>query len=123
MTPPKPRFADHLRVLGLLVATVAGVVPFVLHVLVAPVATPTARKRMRRRLEEAPPRPAEPPDPDPAAWAGKTVFVVAGEPSGDRLAARVVTALHARAPGLVVRVQYRSPDLKPGARAAPLARP
>ena len=103
MTVPKPRFGDHLRVLWLLLTTVAGVVPFVLHVLVAPIATPIARRRMRRRLAEPPPRPEEPEASDPAGWAGKTVFVVAGEPSGDRLAARVVTALRARAPGILVR--------------------
>src|SRR5689334_12321185 len=110
MTAPRPRFADHLRVLGLLLATIAGVVPFVLHVLIAPVATPIARRRMRRRLSEPPPRPAEPPEVDAAAWRGKTVFVVAGEPSGDRLAARVATALRAAAPGLVVR-GYGGPAL------------
>jgi lipid-A-disaccharide synthase len=116
MTAPKPRLGDHLKVLWLLLATVAGVVPFALHVLVAPIATPIARRRMRRRLQEPPPRPEEPPAVDAAAWRGKTLFVVAGEPSGDRLAARVVSAVRARAPGLIVR-GYGGPALV-GAGAA-----
>lgn len=107
---PRPRFADHLAVVGLLLMTVAGIVPFVLHLLVAPFTTPRARRRLAARLREPARPPDEAPPPDPAAWAGKTVFVVAGEPSGDRLAARVVTALRARAPGLTVR-GYGGPAL------------
>lgn len=119
---PRPRLCDHLRVLLLFVATIAGVVPFVLHVLAAPFATPLARRRMRRLLERAA-SPAGAPDPsdvgpatDAAAWAGKTVFVVAGEPSGDRLAARVVREMRAQAPGVRVR-GYGGPALvEAGAR-------
>jgi lipid-A-disaccharide synthase len=103
MPLPRPRLGDHLRVAGLLVATVLGAIPFLLHLLVAPVASPLARRRLSRALSGTPSPPVEPPPPDPAAWAGKTVFVVAGEASGDRLAARVVEALERRAPGLVVR--------------------
>lgn len=102
-TPPRPRVADHLAIAWLLVATILGVVPFLLHLLVAPVATPRARRRLTRQLAIAPRAMDGGPAVDPAAWAGKTVFVVAGEPSGDRLAARVVTALHAIAPGVRVR--------------------
>jgi lipid-A-disaccharide synthase len=93
---------DHLQVLGLLVGTVLGAIPFLLHLLVSPVATPIARRRLARRLGGPAPALFEPDAPDPAAWAGKSVFVVAGEPSGDRLAGLVVRALLARAPGLRV---------------------
>lgn len=109
-TLPRARVGDHLAVLGLLVVTLLGVVPFLLHLLLAPFVTPGARRRFSARLRASPPAPAEPPPPDPSAWAGRTVFVVAGEPSGDRLAARVVSALRARAPGLVVR-GYGGPAL------------
>ncbi len=100
---PRPRLSDHLRVLWLLLATVAGVVPFVLHVLVAPVATPMARRRLRRLLAEPAAGPDAAPTVDAASWADKSVFVVAGEPSGDRLAARVVTEILRQAPGVRVR--------------------
>ncbi len=111
MTPARPRFADHLRVLALLVATALGAIPFLLHLLVSPIATPIARRRRRRLLAGgggggAPPSAssdAPPTDPAPTTWAGKTVFVVAGEPSGDRLAARVVAALRRLAPTARVR--------------------
>lgn len=107
---PRPRFADQLRVALLLLMTIAGVVPFVLHVLVSPIVTPLARRRIRRLLGRA----SDPTEAeaalDPAALAGKTLFVVAGESSGDRLAARVVSALRAGAPGLRVR-GYGGPAL------------
>lgn len=103
--PPaaRPRLGDHLQVLVLLLATCLGVIPFLLHLLVAPIVTPRARRRLAALLTHPAVAPDEPPVPDPAAWAGKTLFVVAGEPSGDRLAARVVEALARRAPGLRVR--------------------
>lgn len=107
---PRPRLSDHLAVLWLLVLTGLGVVPFLLHLVVGPFVTARARRRLAARLLEPSAAPDEAPAPDPAAWAGKTVFVVAGEPSGDRLAARVVTAMRARAPGLVVR-GYGGPAL------------
>jgi len=105
-----------VRVLLLFLATIAGVVPFILHVLAAPVATPLARRRLRRLLErEASAASAvrasdAGPATDPSAWAGKTIFVVAGEPSGDRLAARVIEAMRAQAPGIRVR-GYGGPAL------------
>ncbi len=102
-SPPRPRLRDHLRVLGLFATSLLGAIPFILHVLVSPVATPLARRRLRRLLATPPPAPASPPAPDAKAWAGKTVFVVAGEPSGDRLAARVVSAIRRAAPGVRVR--------------------
>lgn len=100
---PRPRLSDHLRVLWLLLCTVAGVVPFVLHVLASPVATPLARRRLRRMLAEPAAGPDAPPPVKAAAWQGKTLFVVAGEPSGDRLAARVVAEILRQAPGVRVR--------------------
>ncbi len=102
-TLPRPRLRDHLRVLGLLLETLLGFVPFVLHLLVAPFATPRARARLRRLLGEPAEGPDAPPPVDGEAWAGRSVFVVAGEPSGDRLAARVVGELRRRAPGVRVR--------------------
>ena len=77
--------------------------PFVLHVLVAPVATPLARRRLRRLLAEPAAGPDAPPPVEAAAWEGKSLFVVAGEPSGDRLAARVVAEILRQAPGVRVR--------------------
>ena len=68
---------------------------------------------MRRRLGRMPDRPAEPPEPDPAAWSGRTVFVVAGEASGDLLAARVVKALKDRCPDVRVR-GYAGPKAAAG---------
>jgi lipid-A-disaccharide synthase len=106
MTASRPSFADHLRVLGLLVATGLSVVPFVLWVLVSPVLAPRARRRLRATVERArgaATPAAGPPPTDAAAWAGRTVFVVAGEASGDRLAARAVEAIRRRAPGVRVR--------------------
>jgi lipid-A-disaccharide synthase len=100
---PRTRLRDHLRVLGLLATTLLGTVPFLLHLLVSPVATPVARRRLRRLLERPAPRPDDAPPVDAARWAGRTVFVVAGEPSGDRIAARVVAAIRRAAPGARVR--------------------
>jgi lipid-A-disaccharide synthase len=107
---PRPRFADHLAVVGVLLWTLLGVIPFVIHLLIGPFSTPRARRRLSRRLADPSPSPDESPPPDPAAWAGRTIFVVAGEPSGDRLAARVVEAIRRRAPGVRVR-GYGGPAL------------
>jgi lipid-A-disaccharide synthase len=72
-------------------------------VVLSPVLRPWARARARARLGRPPPPPDEPPAPDPAAWDGRTAFVVAGETSGDLLASRVVRAMRARCPGLRFR--------------------
>jgi lipid-A-disaccharide synthase len=102
--PPRPRLVDHLHVLALLAKSLLAGVPFVLFALVAPVVRPILKARLRARLRQgALDAPAEPPLPDPARWAGKTVFVVAGEPSGDRLAAPVIAALRRLCPGVRVR--------------------
>jgi lipid-A-disaccharide synthase len=59
----------------------------------------------RRRVEEALARWDPPPGPPPAPGPARTgtVFVVAGEPSGDRLAAGAVAALRRRHPGIAAR--------------------
>jgi lipid-A-disaccharide synthase len=101
MRPPRAR--DHLRVAGLLGWTLLGIVPVLLWVPLSPILKPWARRRLRRRLEAPPPPPAAPPPVDPARWAGRTVYLVAGEESGDRIAARVVAAMRRQAPGLRVR--------------------
>jgi lipid-A-disaccharide synthase len=110
MAAPRPRISDHLRVAGLLLVTLLGAVPFLLYTLVAPVAAPLVRRRMRRWFAGAAETPVEPPPPDLAAWGGKTVFVVAGEESGDRLAARVARAMRGRVPALRIR-GYGGPAL------------
>ncbi len=100
---PKPTLADHLAVALLLGRTLLGALPFMAWILGSPIVQPLARRRIRRRLA-APPGPVpEPPAPDPSAWAGRTIFVSAGERSGDLLAARVVRAIRARCPDVEVR--------------------
>lgn len=100
---PTPRLGDHLRVAGLLGLTLLNVVPFLLWLPFFPLLTRWFRARNRRRLSA----PAEPLAAPPAlaadAGEGRTVFVVAGEPSGDRLAAAVVEQMRVAAPGLRVR--------------------
>ncbi len=100
---PTPRAIDHLHVFWLFVTTLFGVIPFALHVLVAPIATPIARRRMKRMLAGVSEASDAGPVVDSAVWSGKTVFIVAGEPSGDRLAARVVEAIKGLSPGVRVR--------------------
>ena len=100
---PRPSLVDHLRVAWLLVVTLLGIVPFLLWIPLSFVLKPYVRARLSRRLRLDPGPPADPPVPDAAAWAGKTVFVVAGEASGDRLAAPVVRAMLGHCPDLVVR--------------------
>lgn len=102
--PPRARFRDHVRVAGLLGLTLLGALPYVVFGLVGPVWRLVVRRRLRRRLVEGDLEvPAEPPVPDPRRWDGKTVFVLAGEPSGDRLAAPIVAALRRHCPGLRLR--------------------
>lgn len=102
--PPRPRLGDHLQVLALLGWTALGALPFVLFGLVGPVLRRVLRARLRRRLaQSAGETPVEPPLPSAPAWAGKTLFVVAGEPSGDRLLAPVVARLRHLAPDLRLR--------------------
>jgi lipid-A-disaccharide synthase len=100
---PRLRFADHLRVFGLLLLTLLGIVPVVVWCLFSPVLRPLVRARMRRRLRRGAASPAPAPAVEASTWEGRTLFVVAGEASGDRLLAPVVRALRTSCPGLHVR--------------------
>ncbi len=100
---PRPGLVDHLHVLALLGLVVLSGLGFCLAELVEIVLAPGVRRRLRRLLA-APPAPPAPSAPiEASAWAGKTIFVLAGEPSGDRLAAPVVRALKRLAPGARLR--------------------
>ena len=68
------------------------------------------RARLRKRLQAEPPRPVELAPVDAAAWEGRTIFIVAGEPSGDRLGARIVVAARRIARGVHV-TGYGGPAL------------
>ncbi|MFM8978993.1 MAG: hypothetical protein ACKOSS_00790, partial [Planctomycetia bacterium] len=100
---PLPGLRDHLAVAGLSVLVLASAVGAVLWTVLDVLRVPWLRRRARGRLAVA----TLPPEPqarvEGAAWAGRTVFVLAGETSGDRLAAPVVRALRALAPGVRVR--------------------
>ena len=106
---PRPRLADHLRVAWVLLTSLAAAIPFALFLLASPVLTPWLRARTRRRLGG---EPAAPTDAPPLADLpeGATVFVVAGEASGDELAASVIRELRRAAPGVRVR-GYGGPAL------------
>ena len=107
---PRPRLGDHLRVAWLLLGTLAGAIPFALFLIASPVLTPWLRVRARRRLGGEPPPPTDAPALTTPP-AGGTIFVVAGEASGDELAASVVRDLRARAPDVRVR-GYGGPALR-----------
>ena len=100
---PRPRWTDHARVVWLVVLTLLGILPVVLWILLSPILCPFFRARQRRRLLRDAGAPAELPRPDAAAWDGRTVFLVAGEASGDRMVAPVVERMRALCPGLRVR--------------------
>lgn len=106
---PRPRLVDHLRVAWLLVTSLLGAIPFALFLLASPILTPWLRARTRRRLGG---EPAEPTDAPALADlpAGATIFVVAGEASGDELAASVIRELRRRAPDVRIR-GYGGPAL------------
>jgi lipid-A-disaccharide synthase len=91
---------DHLAVAGILGLTLLNLVPVVLFLAFGWVLGPWLRARRRRTLATPPPAPVEPPPIDAAAWAGRTLEIVAGEVSGDRLVAPVVRVLRAAAPDL-----------------------
>lgn len=87
-------------VLGL-AGTLLSVIPFTFSVLRALLAGGGERERVAAALgrwDDDPPAP-----PPPSGARGGRVFLVAGEPSGDRLAAAVATALAARRPGVELR--------------------
>ncbi len=99
---PRPRLVDHLRVAWLLVGSFAGVIPFTLFLLLSPVLTPWLRARTKQKLAAPPAEPAAPPEPLAVPEDG-TIFIVAGEASGDALAASVIARLRAEAPGVHIR--------------------
>jgi len=92
---PRPGLREHLAVLGLLLLTVLNGLPYLLWFVVGWVGAPWLRARARRALRVPPPPPVEPPVVDAASLAGRRVFVVAGEESGDRLLAGVAIGLPA----------------------------
>ena len=100
---PRPRLRDHLQVCGLLGLTLLGGLPFLLYLPLSPVLTPWLRARARRKLGRGSVAPVDPPEPVAGVGGGRTVFLVAGEASGDQLASRVVRRLREQAPGLRVR--------------------
>ena len=106
---PRPRLADHLRVAWLLVGTLLGAIPFTFFLIASPILTPWLRARTRRKLGGEPAAPTDAPAladlPENA-----TIFIVAGEASGDELAASVVRELRARAPDVRIR-GYGGPAL------------
>ena len=106
---PRPRLADHLRVAWLLVGTILGIVPFVFFLLASPLLTPWLRARTRRRLGGEPAVPTDAPTLGDVPATG-TIFVAAGEASGDELAASVIRRIRAEAPGVTVR-GYGGPAL------------
>ena len=107
---PKPTWVDHLRVFGLLIRTLVEGLPYVI---VLPICVPLRlflRSRTRRRLKSRD-RSATLVEPPPLGALPReaTVFVVIGEASGDKLAARIVDAIRATAPHVTVR-GYGGPD-------------
>ena len=98
---PRVRLRDHLAVVGLLFVTLAQGLVAALYLPFGIVLGPLSRRRMRTFLsKEGDSR------PDPIDLAGEDlgsgsqVFVVVGEASGDRLAAKVIEKLKARDPSL-----------------------
>jgi lipid-A-disaccharide synthase len=102
---PRPTALDHLRVAWQFCKTLLAGLPFVFHALLSPLISPWLRRRTGRALARAtPPVLGPPPSFDPADLDGvRTIFLVAGEPSGDRMAARIVTELRRLAPRVEVR--------------------
>lgn len=107
---PQATWGDHLRVAWLLVRTLAGAVPFMFFLPLSPILTPWLKARARKRLGGTPPPLADAPESAAALCEGATVFVVAGEASGDQLAARVIARAREACPGLRVR-GYGGPAL------------
>ncbi len=89
------------EIAGGLAATLFSSVPFLLSLGRSLVASRGERARVEGALARWDPPPGPPPPPGPAR-AG-CVFVIAGEPSGDRIAAGAVAALRRRHPGVRAR--------------------
>ncbi len=102
---PRPTLLDHLRVAWQFLKTLLAGLPFVVHALLSPLISPWLRRRTGRALAVAtPPVLGPPPTLDAASLAGvRTIFLVAGEPSGDRMAARIVEELLRVAPHIQIR--------------------
>ena len=102
---PRPTVLDHMRVAWQFVKTLLAGLPFALHALLSPVISPWLRRRTARALRAATPPVLGPPQViDPASLEGvRTIFLVAGEPSGDRMAARIVEELRRVAPHIEIR--------------------
>ncbi len=106
---PKVRLVDHLHVCWLAFITIFGAVPYLVAFVLSPVLAPWMRRRGRTYLSQPPSTPAPIPDVDATAWNGRTIFVVVGEASADRLAARVVRRILDQCPGVRVR-GYGGPE-------------
>ncbi len=107
---PKTTLGDHLRVAWLAVRTMAGALPFLVFLPLSPILTPWLKARARKLLGGTPPPLADAPATAAGLCDGATVFVVAGEASGDQLAARVIRRAREACPGLRVR-GYGGPAL------------
>lgn len=113
LRPPRIRLRDHARVAWLLVKSIFAFLPYLVVLPLTPILGPWFRRRLRRALESAPPSPAPTVDSLAAALAGhdlrgRRIFLVAGEESGDRMAARIIEALRERAPDVEI-VGYGGP--------------
>lgn len=109
---PTVRLRDHARVLWLLVKSLFTFVPYLVYVPL-PWLGAWMRRRLRRRLASMPPPELRAAaslwaEVDAEAFAGRRIFLVAGEASGDRMAARVVRELKERAPDVEI-VGYAGP--------------
>ena len=100
---PRVRFTDHLHVAGVFGLTLLGALPFLLYIPLSPILTPWLKARARKRLGRGPVAPVTPPELPDLDGAAPTIFLVAGEASGDELASRVVRQLRSHAPSVRVR--------------------
>lgn len=110
------RLRDHLAVCEVLFRTLGNTVFVVGWLLFGFVLSPWMRARNRRALSAPPPQPVDLPAPPPEAWTGRTIEIVAGEASGDRMAAAVVRALRAELPDLDIRALAGPETAAAGAR-------
>jgi lipid-A-disaccharide synthase len=100
---PRATWIDHLRVAGVFGLTLLGGIPFLLYLPLSPILAPWLRAVTRRKLGRGSVAPVDVSDALPSLPAGATVFLVAGETSGDELAARAVRRLKEAAPAVRVR--------------------
>jgi lipid-A-disaccharide synthase len=95
------RAGRAVEIAGGLAATLFSAVPFVLSLGRSLVTARAERRRVVAALARWDPSPGPPPPPGPPRRG--RVFVVAGEPSGDRIAAGAVAALRRRHPAVEAR--------------------